>query len=84
MVSKFTLTDCGHKYLQFLQSRNFLETNDKRIKGRLLHEGDMLLTARQWRGIKQRKATSSLIRRWPKDPVTGFITVPFLFGDAGG
>lgn len=65
------------------QTRNFLETNPEKVKDYRMYEGDMLLTPEQWRAITERKETANVFRRWPKNPVTGFVNVPFLFGDDG-
>ncbi|KAG7169551.1 Blastula protease 10-like 4 [Homarus americanus] len=55
-------------------------TNPDTVNGKELFEKDLMLTPEQWHAIRERKAISNVIFRWPPGP-NGYPLIPYRFVD---
>lgn len=67
-------------YLEFcvFQVPDFMDTNPPVVNGERVFEGDIVLTMKQWRALKERKGLASSNSRWPEG-ADGYPLVPYRF-----
>lgn len=59
-----------------------MDNNPVVVDGQFIFEGDIVLTEKQWRSVKERKGLASSSYRWPEGS-DGFPLVPYVFDTDG-